>query len=117
MALGEMGFAISQRLLLPRDLHLPWVVCGAWRSHVHLSGVRAAAARSVLPSLSGGGRVGDLPAKVLEAKQRFTGWHHGDGKVLGRGRPSSVPAPKQVSFKQAFRQCVPISFGVACASE
>lgn len=67
MAVGEVGSTISQRLLLPRDLHLPWVVaCGACKSHRHLNGMGAAVARSalpVLPGLSGDGRVWDPPAK------------------------------------------------------
>lgn len=72
MSVGEVGSAVSQRPLLPRDLHLPWVVvCEACRSRWHLSGMGAAAARSalpVLPSLSGDGRIWDPPAKDLEAK-------------------------------------------------
>lgn len=74
MAMGEVGSAISQKLLLPRDLHLPWVVAsGTRRSHGHLSGMGAAAARSVLPSLSV--RVWDLPAKGCEGKVgRVASW-------------------------------------------
>lgn len=58
MAVGEVGSAISQRSLLPRDLHLPWVVaCRAWKFHGHLSAMGAAAARSVLPGMAGSGTV------------------------------------------------------------
>lgn len=103
MAAGEVGSAISQRLLLPRDLCLPWVVaCRAWKSHGHLSVMGTA-----LPGLSCPAWLGwqgwDLPAKVLAAKVWLT--------VMGsawEGRPRHAPAPRQASSKakQAFRQSV-----------
>lgn len=99
MAVGEVGSAISQRLMLPRDLHLPWIVaCRAWKSRGHLSAMGAAAARPVLPEMARSG--------TFWQGHGSKGMPHGDGKCLGRGRHSS--APKQVSSKaeQVFRQCV-----------
>lgn len=95
MAVGEVGSAISQRPLLPRDLHLPRVVaCGACRSHGHLSGMGAAAAWSalpVLPSLSGDGGVWDPPAKDLEAKvyRMASRWWEMPGKGEAQQCPCS----------------------------
>lgn len=47
---------------------------------------------------------------------------HGDGKCLGRGRPSSVPKQVSSKAKQVFRQCVSsqlwvgVAWSVTCVS-
>lgn len=73
----------------------------------------AAAARCVLPSLSGDGGVWDLPAKVLEAQVCLVVM--GNAKCLGRGGPA-VPWSQRGEL-QAFRQCLQCLWvGVTCSS-
>lgn len=116
MAVGEVGSAISQRLLLPRDLCLPWVVaCRAWKSRGHLSAMGTAAARSVLPSLAGHGRVWHLPAKVWEAKVCLVAM----GNAWEGGGPAESLLPDRGAPRQGRHSgsvSSQLRVGVACAS-
>lgn len=103
MAVGEVGSATSQRLLLPRDLCLPWVVARrAWKSHWHLSVVGRALPALSCPACLGWRGLGPAcqgPGSKVQLTVMGSAWG---------GRPRRAPAPRQASSKaeQAFRQCV-----------